>query len=85
MIWSYLGSCQLRKRISKNYILYLFVTAAPILLLTLLLLMYDPLLKILSKGNLSLIIVIMAVVVVGIVINQRRKLRARKPVRPRTL
>jgi hypothetical protein len=85
LLWFYFKSCCARGKANKYYLPALLVTVISALVVALLLLLYDPVLEKLSKGNIPLIAVIFICLSTTVIGYQRRKRDARKPTRPRIL
>ncbi len=83
LLWFYFKSCCVRGRAGKYYFPGLLVTGISALIVALLLLLYDPVLEQLSKGNVPLIAVMFICFATTFIGYQRRKRTAKKPTRHR--
>ncbi|SES70458.1 hypothetical protein SAMN05216326_10282 [Nitrosomonas marina] len=82
LLISYLNSCRFHGRHKKIFIISLFITMIPALAIALLLLLFDPNLETLAKGNIPLITVVLLGVLLSIIVYRRQQSAAKKPSRP---
>ncbi len=83
LLWYYFRSCCAQAKAHKWFVPGMVITILLTLITALLLLLYDPVLEKLSKGNLPLIAVLIVGALIWFISYQRRKKLAKKPIRPR--
>ena len=83
LLWYYLKSCCAQGQARKYYLPALLISGISALVVAILLLLYDPVLEQLSKGNIPLIVVMFICLATTFIGYQRRKRTAKKPTRHR--
>ncbi|MCP5293019.1 MAG: hypothetical protein H6938_10905 [Burkholderiales bacterium] len=82
LLISYLKSCRFHGKHKNIFIVSLFATIVPALVVALMLLLFDPNLETIAEGNIPLIAVISVGILASIIVYRRQQSAAKKPSRP---
>lgn len=83
LLISYRHSCRFHGKYRNLFIISIFASIIPALIVALLLLLFDPILETLAEGNIPLIAVVTGGILASIVFYRKQSLMTKKPTRPR--